>query len=145
MLDSNVLAIADIRWGGRRAHTVDRFSSLKTQQIPRCCSRFIKMLDAFSASWNNENNWLFPPPCSIVRVLRHLRASKADGTLMVPEWHSSPWWPLLSYDGVIFRPEVKDWLIVDYSCMTIPAVSGVSLFGDSTPKCRFILLMLTFS
>ena len=74
--------------------------------------------------------------------LIHLQASKADGTLVVPEWHSAPWWPLLSYDGANFRPEVIDWLIVDpYSNM----ISEVGLFGDSTPKFRFILLRLTFS
>ena len=146
MLDPNLFAIADIRWG---PHTVDRFSSFRTRQIPRFCSRwldpFMEVLEAFSASWNNENNWLFPPPCIIPRVLRHLQASKADGTLVVPEWHSAPWWPLLTYDGVNFRPMVTDWLIVDpYPNMIVPAVSGVGLFGDSTPKFRFILLRLKF-
>ena len=102
--------------------------------------------EAFSARWNNENNWLFPPPCVIPRVLRHLQASKVDGTLVVPEQHSAPWWLLLTYDGVNFRPLVTDWLIVDpYPNMIIPAVLGVGLFDDSTPKFRFILLRLKFA
>ena len=147
MLNPNLFAIADIRWG---PHIVDRFSSFRTRQIPRFCSRwlnpFMEVLDAFSASWNNENNWLFPPPCIIPRVLRHSQASKADGTLVVPEWHSAPWWPLLTCDGVNFRPMVTDWLIVDpYPNMIIPSVSGRGLFGDSAPKFRSILLRLKFS
>ena len=102
----------------------------------------MEVLEAFPVRWNNENNWLFPPPCIIPRVLRHLQASKADGTLVVPERHSAPWWPLLTYDGVNFRPLVIDWLIVEpHPNMIIPAVG---LFDDSTPKFRFILLRLKF-
>ena len=139
-MDIRIFAFVDDFFGG----------SFRTRQIPRFCSRwlnsFMEVLDAFSANWNSEDNWLFPPPCIVPRVLRHLQASKADGTFVVPEWHSSPWWPLLSYDRVIFRPVVTDWLIVDpYPNMIIPAVSGVGLFGDSTPKVRFILLRLKFS
>ena len=91
----------------------------------------MEVLEAFSASWNNKTNCLFPPPCIILRVLRHLQASKADVTLVVPEWHSAPWWPLLTYDGVNFRPVVTDWLILlPYPSMIIPAVSGVGLLDD---------------
>ena len=85
MLNPNIFAAADILWG---PHTVDCFSSFKTRQVPRFCSRWLnpcmEVLDAFSVRWSRENNWLFPPPYLIPKVLRHLQWSSADGTLVVP-------------------------------------------------------------
>ena len=69
-------------------HAFDRFSSFKTRQIPRFSSRWpnpcIEYLDAFTANWSGENNWLLPPLCNIPRVLKHLQFSHAYGTLVVP-------------------------------------------------------------
>ena len=47
-------------------HTVNRFSSVKTRQLDRFCSRFLdpgcEAFDAFTVSWAGDYNWLFPPP-----------------------------------------------------------------------------------
>ena len=59
----------------------------------------MEYLDVFTASWQNENNWLFPPPYLIPKVLKHLEFSKAKGTLVAPMWTSAIWWPLLTCDG----------------------------------------------
>ena len=95
MLNPDIFA--DIIWG---PHTIDRVSSFKTRQVPRFCSRwlspFMEYLDAFSASWQGENNWLFPPASVVSRVIKHLMFSKADATLVVPFWPSAPWWPCLT-------------------------------------------------
>ena len=37
-----------------------------------------------------ENSWLLPPPYLIPEVLRHLKWSLADGTLVVPWWKTAP-------------------------------------------------------
>ena len=91
-LHPNLLATLDILWG---PHTTDRFSSYRTRQVPRFCSRFpnpdTEAIDAFSVVWSGENNWLFPPPYLLPKVLRHLEFSKADGTLIEPHWESAPW------------------------------------------------------
>ena len=91
MLSPNLFAVAHVRWG---LHTIDRFSSFKTRQIPRCSSRWLnpckEYLDAFTASWSGENNWLFPPPCIIPRVLKHLQFSHVNGTLVVPLRTTAP-------------------------------------------------------
>ena len=96
-LNPEIFAAADLRWG---PHSIDRFSSFKTRQVPRFCSRWLnplmEYLDAFTASWQNENNWLFPPPYLIPKVLKHLEFSKAAGTLVAPMWTSAIWWPLLT-------------------------------------------------
>ena len=62
-LHPDLFATLDILWG---PHTIDRFSSYRTRQVPRFCSRFpnpdTEAIDAFSVVWSGENNWLFPPP-----------------------------------------------------------------------------------
>ena len=52
----------------------------------------VKAVDAFTVSWAGDYNCLFPPPYPVPHVL-HDRGE--DGTLLVLEWHSAPWWPLL--------------------------------------------------
>ena len=62
MLNPDIFAVLDILWG---THTVDRFSTFKTSQVPRFCSRWLNPcaegIDAFTLSWAGENNWMFPP------------------------------------------------------------------------------------
>ena len=99
MLHPDIFAALDILWG---PHTIDRCSSFRSRQLPRFNSRWANPcsegVDAFSFRWDNENNWLFPPPKLIPRVLQHLAFSKAEGTLIVPEWPSAHWWSLV-YQG----------------------------------------------
>ena len=99
MLHSDIFSALDILWG---PHTIDRFSSFHSRQLPRFNSHWAnpcsESIDAFYFRWDNENTWLFPPPKLITRVLQHLAFSKAEGTLIVPEWPSVHWW-LLVYEG----------------------------------------------
>lgn len=62
----------DGRWG---LHTVDRFVSLNSRQLPRFCSKWrcpgCEGVDAFTLNWSGENNWLVPPVYLVPRVLKH--------------------------------------------------------------------------
>jgi len=84
----------DSAWG---PHSVDRFACVATRQLPRFCSHYFhpeaEWVDAFSASWRGEKNWLFPPatPAAIARTVEHLCAHAAHGTLVVPLAPWSPW------------------------------------------------------
>ena len=146
MLSPDIFAVADIIWG---PHTIDRFSSFKRRQVPRFYSRwlspFMEHLDAFSASWQGENNWLFPPPSIASWVIKHLMFSKADATLVVPFWPSAPWWPCLTYDGLSLRPEVTDSIVIDpQPNMFIPAVPESQILNYDKPSFRLLLLRLCF-
>ena len=83
-------------WG---PHTVDRFADELNSKLPTFNSKYwcpnTSHVDAFACDWAKENNWLVPPIHRVGDVLRHLHASGAEGTLVVPEWPSATFWPLL--------------------------------------------------
>ena len=89
-------------------HTIDRFNSFKTRQIPRFCNRWrnpgAEVIDALSVSWSSKNYWVFPPPFLAPKVLKHMLRYGADGTLIAPHWGSAPWWPLLFQAGQVQEP-----------------------------------------
>ena len=83
-------------WG---PHSVDRFADDLNAKLPKFNSKFwcpkTDQVDAFSCNWAGENNWLVPSIALIGKVLKHLHACSAVGTLVIPEWQSSAFWPLL--------------------------------------------------
>ena len=52
-------------------------------------------VDAFSVSWTNLKFYAFPPFSMILRMLSKIKREKATGIVIVPEWHTQVWWPLL--------------------------------------------------
>ena len=147
MLNPLHFAALDILWG---PHTVDRFATFRTRQIPRFCSRWLnpctETVDAFTVSWEGENNWIFPPPFLVPKVLSHMHNNHADGTLIVPLWTSAPWWPLLTTDGHQPMPWITDWLDIPLAVDTfIPAVEHSSLFGSGIPSYRVLALKIRFN
>jgi hypothetical protein len=124
MLDPEIFRAIDERWG---PHTCDRFASMKATQLPCFTSKFTnpgcQSTDAFTVSWVGDNNWLFPPPYLIPRVLRHMKANDEHGSLLVPFWPSAPWWPLLVNKQGSWNSFVKD-------CVDIPTYDGIFISGS---------------
>ena len=58
----------------------------------------IEGVDAFTLSWTGENNWIFPLPYLILRVLKHMEYGKKKGTIVILLWTSALWWPVISTD-----------------------------------------------
>ena len=83
-------------WG---KHTVDRFANFENKKICRFNSKFWTPgslgIDAFTFDWGQDNNWLVPPIYLVPRVIHQLRINRACGTLIVPKWRSSAFWPML--------------------------------------------------
>ena len=94
----------DQLWG---PHSIDRFASSYNAKLSRFNSGFLQpgteAVDAFTQDWSSENNWLVPPISLIGKLLSYMHESKAVGTLIVPMWKSSYFWPLLCSDGVHFK------------------------------------------
>ncbi len=92
-------------WG---PHSIDRFASFQNHKLSRFNSRYwnpgSERVDAFTQTWSGENNWLVPPISLIANTILHLRASKSKETLIIPEWPSAPFWPLLTNNQGKFVP-----------------------------------------
>lgn len=92
--------------------SIDLFAT----RVNKKCSNFVSWfpdpeavnVDAFTISWSNSFFYAFPPFCLISRVLRKIKADKANGIVVIPYWTSQPWFPifenLLHSELVIFKP-----------------------------------------
>ena len=132
-------------WG---PHTVDRFANPVNAQIERFNSRFwnpgTDAVDAFTCNWAEDNNWWFPPVYLIPRVVRYAQRSGASGTLIAPQWKSSPFWPLIFPNGVDPTDFVVGYLVLPNSeNLILPGQSGTSLF-KGLPNTPMLALRLEF-
>ena len=113
----------DHLWG---PHTVDRFANAANAHLPRFNSRFrvpgTEAVDAFSISWNGENNWLVPPVHCITRAVQHLLVCGAVGTLVVPYWPSNVFCSFLFANAIQFQPYVLEYI-------HFPDPSGIFALG----------------
>ena len=111
-------------------HTVS--IDLLAQKMLNCMERFnmnflapgSEAVDAFTCNWSTHNNWLFPPVNLIPMVIGHTQASGAKGILIVPQWLSSPLWPILFPNGT----EPADFIL---ECLELPCGDGLILPGSS--------------
>ena len=99
--------ILNTTWG---PFSIDRFAADYNSHLARFNSRFwspgTEAVDAFSQDWSSDNNWLCPPVFLIPRTIHKLRHCNARGTLIVPEWPSATFWPLISPGLGVFAPFV---------------------------------------
>ena len=136
----------DSCWG---SHSVDRFASSYNTKVVRFNSRFwnpeTEAVDAFTVDWSGENNYLCPPVHLIARVLHHARACGCSGTLIVPEWPSAMFWPLL-YAGHGYRPFVVGvrYLPLDAN-LVVPGKRGGCLFKGVVPNTNVLALRVDFT
>ena len=146
MVNPYIFQWIDSIWG---PHTIDRFATHYNRQLPRFNSRFwnpnSEAVNAFTCDWSGENNWLCPPVYLIPRVLRHAANSKAAATLVVPEWPSAPYWPMLCLDGVHLVEFVHMWMHIPQSTdTTLPGRRGANIFKAGQPNTAILALRLDF-
>ena len=99
---------------------------------PGCCA-----VDALSQDWQGENNWLCPLVSMIVDVIRHARACLSVGTLIVPEWPSAFFWPLLKPQPSSFASFVTEVVsLPKMSDLIIPG-PGQEVFYSGKPTVFF--------
>lgn len=81
-------------WG---PYDIDRFANFKNAKLERFNSLFwnpgTEGVDCFSLSWEGDNNWLVPPISLIGKCILHLIGTESRGTIIVPHWPSSYFWP----------------------------------------------------
>ena len=141
MVHPTIFDQLDHMWG---PHTVDRFASIDNRQLEQFNSRFwdpeTEAVDAFTVNWGNDTNWWCPP---VGLVPRHAIRTRAVGTLIVPQWPSAPFWPILFPEGSpaafvsdIFQLPRVNWILT-------PGRSGRTLF-NGLPNTNILALWLDF-
>ena len=145
MLNPVMFSELDTLWG---PHTVDRFADSFNTQLPHFNSRFwcpgSEAIDTFTCDWSKENNWWCLPLFLVPRLLKHAKACKASGTLIVPQWTLALFWPLLfpsKRQPASFVLEIRELPSMEY--LFIPGHSGSVLF-KGTPNTKVWALRLSF-
>ncbi|KAK3090282.1 hypothetical protein FSP39_010613 [Pinctada imbricata] len=102
-----LFCFVDSLWG---PHEIDFFASSCNNKLPIFYSRFWMPgstgIDAFTVDWQGVNGWFVPPICIIARVIKYLKQCCAFGTVIVPQWQSASFWPLIADESGFIR-EVK--------------------------------------
>jgi len=102
-------------------------------------------VNAFSISWEGENNFLVPPVYLVPRVLKHMQVSKCEGTLVVPYWPSAIFWPAIVKENNSFYEFVKDYRFDDSKdCLQLGNHKN-ALLGSSRCKSLLLSLKIDFS
>ena len=91
-------------WG---QHDVDRFSSNLNNKCHIFNSKHwvpgTYAVDAFNQNWHGVRNWMVPPPSLGSKTLKKIVKETAEGTLVLPEWRSAPFWHLLLSSNGSFK------------------------------------------
>ena len=112
-VNPSVFRLVDAKWG---PHTIDRFASYYNAQLQRFNSKFASPscsgVDALVQDWSRENNWVCPPVGLVVNAVRVLTACSGRGTLIIPEWPSAYFWPLLRDGPSRFKSFVREVFVL---------------------------------
>ena len=145
-IDHSVFSLLDKAWG---PHTVDRFSSNYNNKCVRFNSRWwvqeAEAVNAFDQCWSGECNWLVPPPRLISLCLQKLHNDKAKGTLVVPDWHSAPFWSFLMHTDGSFRFFVQDFRFLSRSNSVKAGRGNNGIFAQRPLHFSMIALKIKYT
>ena len=91
-----------------------------------------------------DYNWLCPPANLVPRVIGHAQNTNANGILVVPQWSSSSFWPLLIPYGVTPAKFAKECLELTRTetLLILPGQIGAS-FLKGLPNTLVLALELS--
>jgi len=85
----------DFEWGGPTGHTVDRFASHTSAQLPRYYSLYrdpaCEGVNSLAQDWLGEHNWVNPPWDLLPEVAQKLTETGAAATVVAPYWTATDW------------------------------------------------------
>ena len=94
-------------------------------------------VDSLAFDWGQESCWLVPPVCLIPRALMHFLNCRSRGTLVVPFWPSSLFWPYLICENGAFQDFVGDFLFVQNGAeVFVQGANKEACFGSSAFNTR---------
>ena len=95
-------------------------------------------VDALSFSWSHENNWLVPPPKLAARAFHKCVYDRASATIVIPEWKSAPFWPLVT----LYNKHIRDIQKLPKANLVISGRTSKGIF--SKRPSDFDLLAIRF-
>lgn len=111
---------------------IDLFASQYNNKCKRYASWQVdpgaEVIDAFTLFWGNIKFYAFPPFSLILRTVQKIIKDKSEGILVVPNWKTQPWFPLLSkiiINKIVFPPNRN--LLFSSSRKQHPLASNLSL------------------
>ena len=88
--------------------TLDCFASRNTRMLPRYMTWFPDQeavaRDAMIHQWDPVS-YLFPPVPLVMKTLQKVKQDQIQAVLIVPEWPSALWWPILQ--GMMVEPLMR--------------------------------------
>ena len=107
-INHELYLIFEEKWG---PHNIDRFATHYNSHCLRFNSKIwcpgTEAFDALNQPWQKDNNWLVLPPNCIAKTVNKIILEQVQGTLIVPELRSAPYWPIIFSNGS-FRMFVID-------------------------------------
>jgi hypothetical protein len=78
---------------------IDVFASSRNTKLKRFISptpcKEAEDSDGFSVNWEHLRVYAHPPISMINKTLKKMELEKVQGILVVPNWPSQPWWPIM--------------------------------------------------
>ena len=141
---SNVFDLYNQKWG---SYTVDRFATHYNTQ----CVRFnspswcpgTEAVDTFSQYWGREINWLVPPPSLISRVLNKMKRDQAYGTLILLEWKSVSFWPII-HSHIGLAHFIKDLCYSSEGKNIVKSTGKNGVFAEWPLKFKMLVIKIQF-
>ena len=125
-------------------YTFDRFAQDYNAKCNKFNSKFwctgTSGINAFSVSWDGENNWLVPPPRLVPHTINKMIQDKGSHTLIVPEWTSAAYWPMLVDQEGRFKSFIRDYRFFQGESLTKRGRSQNSIFGSQFLKFRLVAI-----
>ena len=131
--------------------TIDRFANNENCKTKVFNSKYwcpnMAYVDAFSTSWQHDNNYLVTHICIVPKAIKQFRLSKAQEVLRAPFWPSAAFWPLpFNHKNKTPSHFLKDFKIFPdpTQCFQL-GNNKSSLIGSTRFKSKVICIKLDFS
>jgi hypothetical protein len=130
-------------------HTLDVFASNITAKCNKFYSKFwcqgTAGVDCFAFEWGHDILWLVPPIHLIAKAVSHCSRCRGRGTLVIPKWESSAFWPMLCpgglwKTGITQLYEFKNPVNFFTSCQY-----GNGVFSEARFSSNVLMLRLDFT
>ena len=128
---------------------VEYFAAEHNAKLPLFYSKFwfyqSSSVDTFTYDWSQSFGLYVPPIILVSRVLKKMESCRAKGILVIPEWRSANFWPLICTNHGEMKSFILDWMhLPTEKCYYTPCKNGTGIFGNEDLKFNMLALYENF-